>query len=69
MPDATYLRRQAETCLRLARSTFDLATAERLRFLAADLSAKADEVDDGDSIAPHMMKGNGSTRNGESNHG
>lgn len=69
MPDATYLRRQAETCLRIARTTFDLATAERLRYLAADLSAKADEVDENTGIAPHMMKGNGSSPNGHNDHG
>jgi hypothetical protein len=68
MPHAEYLRKQAEACRRLARSTFDLATAERLRFLAAELSSKADELDDEDTVQPHMMADgfrNGST--GESN--
>ena len=59
MLDTEYLRRQAETCTRLARSTFDMATAERLRFLAADLRAKADELDEHETFEPHMMKGNG----------
>ena len=64
MLDAEYLRHQAETCVRIARTTFDLATAERLRFMAADLRAKADELDDQKSIEPHMMtgRGNGSVK-------
>ena len=64
MLNAAYLRNQAETCLRLARTTFDLATAERLRFLAADLNAKADELDDEDLLQLHLMDGNGFGRNG-----
>lgn len=58
MLTSDYLRRQAETCLRLARTTFDLATAERLRYMAAELNAKADEID-ADSFTPHFMKSNG----------
>ena len=41
-----YLRRQAENCLRIARSCFDLASAERLRLMAAELNAKATEMDE-----------------------
>jgi hypothetical protein len=41
-----FLRRQAENCLRIARSCFDLASAERLRLMAADLNAKAAEMDE-----------------------
>jgi hypothetical protein len=40
-----FLRRQAENCLRIARSCFDLASAERLRLMAAELAAKATEVE------------------------
>ena len=40
-----FLRRQAENCLRIARSCFDLASAERLRLMAA-LNAKAAEMDE-----------------------
>ena len=58
MLDAEYLRRQAEACARIARTTFDLATAERLRFMTAELRAKAEELDDQESVAD-MMKGNG----------
>ena len=41
-----FLHRQAENCLRIARSCFDLASAERLRLMAAELNAKAAEMDD-----------------------
>jgi len=40
-----FLRRQAENCLRIARSCFDLGSAERLRLMAVELHAKADEID------------------------
>ena len=41
-----FLRRQAENCLRIARTCFDLASAERLRLMAAELNAKAAEMDE-----------------------
>ena len=41
-----FLRRQAENCLRIARSCFDLASAERLRLMAAEFTAKAAEIDE-----------------------
>ena len=56
---AEYLRQQAATCQRLARATFDLTTAERLRYLAADLRTKAVTVDDENDIQPHLIPGNG----------
>jgi hypothetical protein len=61
MSIAEYLRQQAAACQRLARSTFDLTTAERLRFLAAELHTKAEQVDDNgdEDIQPHMIPGNG----------
>jgi hypothetical protein len=40
-----FLRRQAENCLSIARSCFDLTSAERLRLMAAELNAKAAEMD------------------------
>jgi hypothetical protein len=49
---AEYLRRQAENCLRSGRAAFDLATAERLRYMAAELRAKADEIDDSEDESP-----------------
>ena len=72
MPIADYLRRQADNCLRIARQGFDLATAERLRHMAAELQAKADELDEeeDDSIAPHMLgNGRNGSSDGESDHG
>jgi hypothetical protein len=45
MPLAEYLRRQAENCLRIARHCFDLSSAERMRLLANELKAKADEIE------------------------
>lgn len=41
-----FLRRQAENCLRIARTCFDLASAERLRLMAAELTAKAVEIEE-----------------------
>ena len=43
-----FLRRQAENCLRIARTCFDLASAERLRLMASELNAKAAEMDEKD---------------------
>ena len=58
--EADYLRRQADTCLRIARATFDLTTAERLRFLAVELRSKATELDDEATLEPPLQPGNGS---------
>jgi hypothetical protein len=41
-----FLRRQAENCLGIARSCFDLTSAERLRIMAAELTAKATEMEE-----------------------
>ena len=66
MPISDYLRRQADACLRIARAGFDLGTAERLRVLASELRAKADELDDEQdnqederSFQRHMQPGSG----------
>jgi hypothetical protein len=40
-----YLRNQAKTCLSWARDCFDLATATRLRLMAEEFVAKAEEID------------------------
>jgi hypothetical protein len=45
MITAEFLRRQADNCLRIARNCFDLGSAERLRLMAVELHAKADEID------------------------
>jgi hypothetical protein len=53
MPTPDFLRRQAENCLRIARSCFDLTSAERLRLMAAEFMAKADEMENGPSRRSH----------------
>jgi hypothetical protein len=45
MDASEFLRQQATNCLRLARECFDLATATRLRLMAADLQTKAAEFE------------------------
>ena len=58
---AEYLRQQAATCQRLSQATFDLTTAERLRFLAAELTGQGrtrSRMTDEDFL-PHLMQGNG----------
>lgn len=40
-----YLRQQAATCLRWASDCFDLGTATRLRLMAEEFMAKADEIE------------------------
>jgi hypothetical protein len=40
-----YLRNQAKTCLTWARECFDLSTATRLRRMAEEFLAKAEEID------------------------
>jgi hypothetical protein len=42
-----YLFRQAEALLNLSRATFDLTVAGRLRALAAEFRAKAQELEQG----------------------
>ena len=68
MRTSDYLRRQADNCLRIARTGFDLATAERLRHMASDLRGKADELDEQDGsdlsddpsdMQPHVINGGG----------
>ena len=54
MLSAEYLRRQAEACMRIARACFDLASAERLRLMAAEFHSKAAEIEQGEQLAPHM---------------
>ena len=55
-----YLRRQADACFRIARDGFDLATAERLGRLGAELRAKANELDqqERDIVESHLLRGN-----------
>jgi hypothetical protein len=46
MVSGAYLRRQAEILIAMSRATFDLTIAGRLRRMAAELQAKAAELDD-----------------------
>ena len=55
MPLAEYLRRQAENCLRIARNCFDLSSAERMRLLANELKAKADEIERRENVDVAMF--------------
>jgi len=46
MLSSAYLRRQAEVLIAMSRATFDLTIAGRLRRMAAELQAKAAELDE-----------------------
>jgi hypothetical protein len=43
MVSGAYLRRQAETLIAMSRATFDLTIAGRLRRMAAELQAAAEQ--------------------------
>jgi hypothetical protein len=49
---SNYLRRQAEVLLSLSRATLDLGVAGRLRMVAMELRAKAQELDRDADRAP-----------------
>jgi hypothetical protein len=55
MLNTEFLRRQADNCLRIARSCFDLSSAERLRLMAQELQAQADEIDRDRRFRPHFF--------------
>ena len=57
MGRAMYLRQQAEVLLGLSRATIDLGVARRLRSLAAEFQAKAEEVEDAESDFPTCPSG------------
>ena len=62
---AQFLRRQADNCVRIARQCFDLTASERLRFMAAELRAKADEIEEKDQRIPGEMIGRSGSSNNE----
>jgi hypothetical protein len=62
MTTAEYLRRQAETCLRIARGCFDLTAVERLRHLAAELKTKAAEIEENERLPPFRFEYNPSSK-------
>ena len=51
-----FLRRQAENCLRIARTCFDLASAERLRLMAVELHATAAEMEREEPRTPRTVE-------------
>ena len=56
--DSHFLHRQAELCIALSRSTFDLTVAGRLRAMAEELHRKASEwVDEPDGVTPPVVNG------------
>ena len=55
LPD--FLRLQATNCLRIARTCFDLASAESLRQMAVELDAKAAELEQ-EQPFPRFVAGN-----------
>ena len=57
MTQSFFLREQADRCRRLARSTSDLVTQERLLKLAAEYEAQADAQDDAGEEAPAVRYG------------
>ena len=54
MAQSFYLREQADRCRRLARSTNDLVTQERLRKLAGEYDAQAEAQDAAEGNAPAL---------------
>ena len=61
MINAEFLRRQAENCLRIPRSCFDLGSAERLRLMAVELQAKAEEIDRRGDLRSRLMPPSGAS--------
>jgi hypothetical protein len=57
MAQSFFLREQAERCRRLARSTSDSLTQERLVKLATEYEAQADAQDDAHEDAPAVRYG------------
>jgi hypothetical protein len=59
--DVSFLHRQAELCIALSRSTFDLTVAGRLRHMADEFRAKAARWEDEiDHVPAHAIGCNGS---------
>ena len=64
-----FLRRQAENCLRIARSCFDLGSAERLRLMATELQAKAAEIEHSEPFRRRMAAAEASPSSGDHDRG
>ena len=65
MLESDYLRRQAEACSQLSRSTFDLGLAGRLRAMADELRRRAAELERGQDtdVRAAKLPGCGAKRN------
>ncbi len=57
MSSASYFRKQAELCRQLSRTCFDLTVAGRLRELADEFNAKAEELEAGTIEVPPSVFG------------
>ena len=62
--DISFLRRQAELCIALSRSTFDLTVAGRLRIMADELRKRASELEDQFEQMPAAAMGRGGLSGG-----
>lgn len=64
----TFLRRQADLCTMLSRSTFDLTVAARLRVMAEELRARSlqygEDTGCGSSFAPRGGRAGGTMDRG-----
>ncbi|MEA2819455.1 MAG: hypothetical protein QOJ86_1459 [Bradyrhizobium sp.] len=56
MAQSFFLREQADRCRRLARSTNDVVTQERLRKLAGEYDAQAEAQDAAEEDAPVLRE-------------
>jgi hypothetical protein len=45
MADAEFFRRQADKCLRLSRTSYDMETSRQLRLMASEFLEKAEECE------------------------
>lgn len=52
MVDADFFRRQAEKCLRLSRTSYDMETSRQLRLMAMEFLEKAEENNAGEDFMP-----------------
>jgi len=62
MRNSDFLRGQAEKCIALSRTTFDLTLAGRLRTMAAELGAQAAEEDDHESVSAQWAEQTGAAK-------
>jgi hypothetical protein len=60
MAYAEFFRRQAERCLRLSRTSYDMETSRQLRLMAAEFLEKAGEFEAQDDYIPGSHRNNGS---------